>query len=67
MIKRFPSDGEGEYTSKEFGQLLEVEGIIQELTTPYTPEQNGVTERANQTIVGWAKAMLFDAGLSDSL
>ena len=66
-IKRFRSDGGGEYTSKEFGQLLEVSGMIREQTAPYTPEQNGVAERANRTIVGRAKAMLFAAGLSDSL
>ena len=66
-IKRFRSDGGGEYTSGEFNNLLEEAGIIREQTAPYTPEQNGVAERANRTIIGRAKAMLFAAGLADTL
>ena len=30
---------------------------------PHTPQQNGVAERKNKTMVGAAKAMLFDQGL----
>ena len=30
---------------------------------PHTPQQNGVAERNNKTMVGAAKAMLFDQGL----
>jgi len=66
-IKRFRSDGGGEYTSNEFSQLLADSGIQREQTAPYTPEQNGVAERANRTIIGRAKAMLFAAGLKDEL
>ncbi|KMQ90788.1 cysteine-rich rlk receptor-like protein kinase 8 protein [Lasius niger] len=38
-------------------------GIQHQHSVPYTPEQNGVAERANRTIVERAKCMLFDAGL----
>jgi hypothetical protein len=34
------------------------EGIQQHLTAPYTPEQNGVVQRRNQTIMGMAHSML---------
>lgn len=34
-----------------------------ELTVPYTPQQNGVAERMNRTLVEKAKCLLFDAGL----
>ena len=37
-IKRFGSDGGGEYTGKAFNQLLEASGIVREQTAPYTPE-----------------------------
>ena len=39
------------------------EGIKKEHTAPHTPQQNGVAERKNGTMVGAAKAMLFDQGL----
>jgi hypothetical protein len=32
--------------------------------TPYTPQQNGVMERRNQTIIGTARSMLKAKGLS---
>jgi len=66
-IKRFRSDGGGEYTGQEFTKLLEHAGIVREVIAPYTPEQNGVAERANRTIIGRAKAMLYEAGLADTL
>jgi transposase InsO family protein len=33
-------------------------GVRRELTAPYTPQQNGVVERRNQTVVGTARSML---------
>ena len=39
------------------------EGIKKEHTVPHTPQQNGVVEWKNKTMVGAAKAMLFDQGL----
>ena len=53
----------GEYTSKEFDEYCRQEGIRRQLTVPYTPEQNGVAERKNRSIVGVARAMLHDQSL----
>ena len=39
------------------------EGIKKEHTVPHTPQQNGVVERKNRTMVGATKAMLFDQAL----
>jgi len=66
-IKRFQSDGGGEYTSTAFSKLLLEAGIVREQTAPYSPEQNGVSERVNRTIIGRAKPMLFAAGLPDEM
>ena len=33
---------------------------------PYSPEQNGVAERMNRTLVEYARAMIAHAGLSNS-
>ena len=53
-------DNGGEYTSNEFMEYCSVEGIKKEHIVLHTPQQNGVAERKNRTMVGVAKAMLFD-------
>ncbi|PWA63339.1 zinc finger, CCHC-type [Artemisia annua] len=40
----------GEYLSQEFIDYLAKEGIVLHLTSPYTPQQNGVSERRNRTL-----------------
>ena len=39
------------------------EGIKKEHIMPHSSQQNGVAERKNRTLIGVAKAMLFDQGL----
>jgi hypothetical protein len=57
------SDNGGEYTSKEFEDYCTTTGIKKELTVPYNPQQNGVAERKNRTVVGATRAMIHDQGL----
>ena len=64
QVKRFRTDGGGEYTSKKFAEYLQSEGILKETTTPYSPQSNGVVEWANSTIMERVHCMLDDAGLS---
>ncbi|GKD09732.1 retrotransposon protein, putative, ty1-copia subclass [Tanacetum coccineum] len=47
-IKALRSDRGGEYISQEFKDYLKACGIVQQLTPPYTPQHNGVSERRNQ-------------------
>jgi len=58
VIRKLRTDGVGEYTSKEFGHLLQQEGIEIQRTTPDTPQSNGVSERANSTMIGTTRALL---------
>jgi transposase InsO family protein len=58
-IKALKSDNGGEYTSYAFKKFCVEAGIKRELTIPYTPQQNGVSERKNGAIVGATKAMLM--------
>ena len=51
------------YTSTEFKSYLKKEGITHQLTVPKTPEQNGVAERMNRTLVESVRSMLADAKL----
>ena len=62
-LKVLRTDSGGEYTSKEFEGYLMAEGVRHELTIPKTPEQNGVAERMNRTLVEAARAMLVGANL----
>jgi len=41
-IKILRTDGGGEYTSKNFEELDSNEGISHEVTSPYTPQHNGL-------------------------
>ena len=62
-LKVLRTDGGGEYTSTEFEDFLESAGIRHEQTVPKTPEQNGVAERMNRTLVESVRSMLADAHL----
>ncbi|XP_014497667.1 uncharacterized protein LOC106759161 [Vigna radiata var. radiata] len=57
-LKVLRTVGGGEYISAEFQTYCEKEGIIHELTPPYTPEHNGTTERKNRTIMNMVRCML---------
>jgi hypothetical protein len=63
-IKLFRSDRGGEFMSAEFTKYLEENGIVHETSAPRTPQQNGVAERMNQTLLGGACAMLHHAGIT---
>jgi ribonuclease HI len=62
-IKKLRTDNGTEYGSKDFEKELRQGGIIHELSCPYTPQQNGVAERINRTLVEKARCMMIDAGL----
>ena len=64
-IKNLHSDGGGEYISSQFTTFLHIMGIHRQLTTPRTPQQNGVAERFNRTIMESARSMLHATGLPD--
>ena len=50
-----------EYNSHEFAQFCKDRGISHEFTCPYTPEQNGVSERLNCTLIETARSMIYHA------
>ena len=54
---------QAQHTPNEFMTYYLVEGIKKEHTVPHTPQQNGVAEWKNRTMVGAANAILFDEGL----
>ena len=60
------TDNGGEYLSAEFEAYLKSKGIRHQLTVPYSPEQNGVAERMNRTLIESARSMIAHAGLPNS-
>ncbi|KAD6454157.1 hypothetical protein E3N88_08863 [Mikania micrantha] len=66
-IKVLRTDRGGEFNSNEFKQFCEDEGISRQLTAPYTPQQNGVVERRNQTVLNTTRSMLSAMGMPQNL
>ncbi|GKV52681.1 hypothetical protein SLEP1_g59252 [Rubroshorea leprosula] len=62
-IKTLRSDNGKEYTSKKFDSFCEDAGIAHQLTVPYTPQQNGVSERKSRTTIEMARCMLHEKKL----
>ncbi|GAA0157121.1 hypothetical protein LIER_14454 [Lithospermum erythrorhizon] len=66
-IKILKSDRGGEYFPKEFDDFCANEGIIQQQTTPYSPQQNGLAERKNRYLVEMVNEMLVSSNLPNNL
>ncbi|GKB11399.1 zinc finger, CCHC-type containing protein [Tanacetum coccineum] len=61
QIKRFRTDRGGEYMDTLYFQSV---SIIHETTAPYTPQQNGISERKNRVLKEMVNSMLSYSGLS---
>lgn len=62
-VRILRSDNGSEFRNAAMTQICQAEGVIQEFSSPYTPQQNGEIERANRTIIESARAMLQASGL----
>ena len=62
-LKILRSDNGGEYISDEFETYLKQEGIRHQTTVRKTPEQNGVAERGNRTLVEAIRSILAQSGV----
>ncbi len=60
-LKILCTDSGGEYTSNNFSTYLAEHGIKCELTNTYTPQENGISKWANQTLNNLACSMIADA------
>ncbi|KAG8480237.1 hypothetical protein CXB51_024800 [Gossypium anomalum] len=66
QIKYLRTDNGLEFCSDEFNRLCKSEGIVRHLTVRHTPQQNGVAERMNRTIMEKVRCMLSNANLPKS-
>ena len=65
-LKVLRTDRGGEYLSTEFKSYLDSNGTQHQLTTAYTPEQNGVAERLNRTLINLVRSMLSHKHVSNN-
>nr|GFA37257.1 zinc finger, CCHC-type [Tanacetum cinerariifolium] len=61
LIKRFRTDRGDEYMDTLYFQSV---SIIHETTAPYSPQQNGISERKNRVLKEMVNSMLSYSGLS---
>jgi hypothetical protein len=57
-VKKIRSDNGSEFKNLQVEEFLEEEGVKHEFSAPYTPQQNGVVERKNRTLIDMARMML---------
>lgn len=62
-IKHLRCDNGGEYISKNFKELCQKEGIEVQYTIPYNPQQNGIAERYNRTVMERARCLIYEANI----
>jgi hypothetical protein len=65
-IKRLHSDGGGEYIHGGHLAFIRSKGMVPEFSLPDTPQQNGIAERMNRTLLEKVRCMLFESGLPAS-
>jgi hypothetical protein len=57
-VKKIRSGNGSEFKNLQVEEYLEEEGNKHEFSAPYTPQQNGVVERKNRTLIDMARTML---------
>ena len=62
-IKNLQSDNGTEYLSNEFEDFLKDRGIKRRLSIPHTPQQNGIAERKNRTLLETARCLMLQSRL----
>ena len=61
-LKCLRSDNGGKYGNKEFDSYFSHNGIRREKRVPRTPQENGLLERMNRTIMDCARCMRLHVG-----
>jgi transposase InsO family protein len=64
-IKKVRSKNGTKFKNTNIEEFLDEEGIGHEFSVPYTPQQNGIVERKNRTLIEAARTMLDEYKISD--
>nr|GEZ52719.1 putative ribonuclease H-like domain-containing protein [Tanacetum cinerariifolium] len=60
-VKLIRSDNKTEFKNNDLNQFCRMKGIKREFSVPRTPQQNGIVERKNRTLIEAARTMLVDS------
>ena len=63
-VKKLRTNNGLEFLSNDFNSFYQKKGIATHTTVRYTPQQNGLAERMNRTILERVRCMLSSSGLS---
>ncbi|KAL2243920.1 UNVERIFIED_CONTAM: Retrovirus-related Pol polyprotein from transposon TNT 1-94 [Sesamum indicum] len=64
-LKSLRTDNGLEFCNKNFDDLCNKFGVERHKTNPYTPQQNGVAERMNRTLLEKVRCLLISSGLQN--
>nr|GEX74366.1 hypothetical protein [Tanacetum cinerariifolium] len=60
-VKVIRSDNETEFKNNDLNRFCGMKGIKKEFSVPRTPQQNGIAERKNRTLIKATRTMLADS------
>lgn len=60
-IKILRSDNGREFVNKTMSEFFQQKGLVHQTSCAYTPEQNGVAERKNRTILEATRALMIES------
>jgi transposase InsO family protein len=65
-VKKIRSDNDSEFKNSRIEDYCDEKGVKHEFSAKYTPEQNGVVERKNRTLIDMVRSMLSEYNVSDT-
>eukprot|EP00903_Cladosiphon_okamuranus_P019947 g18331.t2 len=66
-VEYLRSDNGGEFVNSEFRHYCKTTGIVQQFSSPHTPQQNDISERDGRTIMNMTRCLLNEANLPKHL
>lgn len=66
-LRRLCTDQGSEFVNDKVKTILDLEHAVLTTSTAYTPEQNGIAERSNRTVIEAARTLLVTSKLSEGL
>ena len=66
QVKVIRTDQGTEYSGDRFNTWKQNSGIIHQTSCRYTPQQNGVAERANRTLIEGVRSSMYNSNVNES-